>query len=90
MVRAESGVVGGLGWSRDGRSFYFANQSETNVTVFRVAITDRKVERIGALKDLRLVNGANGYWAGLGADDAPLFLRDIGTQDIYALDWEAP
>jgi len=23
-------------------------------------------------------------------DDSPLLLRDTGTQDIYALDWEEP
>jgi hypothetical protein len=23
-------------------------------------------------------------------DDSPLVLRDIGTQEIYALDWAAP
>ncbi len=58
--------------------------------IFRVQITTHVVERIGDLRNLKLVNGANGYWLGLGPDDSPLFLRDIGSQDIYALDWEAP
>jgi hypothetical protein len=31
-----------------------------------------------------------GPWLGLGPDDSPLVLKDIGTQDIYALDWEEP
>ena len=31
-----------------------------------------------------------GEWVGLALDDAPLLVRDTGTQDIYALDWEAP
>jgi hypothetical protein len=26
----------------------------------------------------------------LAPDDSPLLLRDVSTQDIYALDWEAP
>jgi hypothetical protein len=30
------------------------------------------------------------FWFGLAPDDSPLVLRDTGTQDIYALDWEAP
>ena len=29
-------------------------------------------------------------WTGLAPDDSPLVLRDIGTQEIYALDWAAP
>jgi len=26
----------------------------------------------------------------LTLDDSPLVLRDVGTQEIYALDWQAP
>jgi hypothetical protein len=29
-------------------------------------------------------------WVGPAPDDSPLLVRDAGTQDIYALDWEAP
>ena len=42
------------------------------------------------LKDLRLVQTHLGSWFGLAPDDSPLVLRDIGIQDIYALDWKAP
>jgi hypothetical protein len=38
----------------------------------------------------RLASGTFGNWTGLAPDDSPLALRDIGTQEIYALDWEAP
>lgn len=31
-----------------------------------------------------------GPWTGLALGDSPLALRDIGTEEIYALDWEAP
>jgi hypothetical protein len=30
------------------------------------------------------------HWVGLAPDDSPLLLRDTGSQDIYALDWESP
>jgi hypothetical protein len=26
----------------------------------------------------------------LAPDDSPILLRDIGSQEIYALDWDAP
>jgi hypothetical protein len=26
----------------------------------------------------------------MAPDDSPLLLRDTGTQEIYALDWQAP
>jgi len=29
-------------------------------------------------------------WSGVTPDGAPLLLRDIGSQEVYALDLEAP
>jgi hypothetical protein len=34
--------------------------------------------------------GLLGPWSGLSPDDSPLLLRDISSQDVYALDWDAP
>jgi hypothetical protein len=31
-----------------------------------------------------------GQWLGLAPDDSLLVLRDVGTHEIYALDWDAP
>lgn len=48
-------------------------------------------ERLVSLKELgRQAPGVDASWTGLAPDDSPLALRDIGTQEIYALDWEAP
>jgi hypothetical protein len=30
-----------------------------------------------------------GAWLGLDPEDSPLMLRDVGTQDVYSLDWMA-
>jgi hypothetical protein len=54
-----------------------------------VRISDHKLEQVVSLKDFRRALGF-GAWAGLAPDNSPLLLRDVGTQDIYALDWEAP
>jgi hypothetical protein len=51
-----------------------------------VRVADRKLERLFSLKNIRLAD----IWTGLAPDDSPLVLRDVGTQEIYALDWEAP
>ena len=34
--------------------------------------------------------GEVGTWCGLGPDDSPLILRDVGSQEIYALDLQLP
>jgi len=53
-----------------------------------VRVNDAKMERLFSLKSVRRTGTAE--WTGLAPDDSPLLLRDIGTEEIYALDWEAP
>jgi eukaryotic-like serine/threonine-protein kinase len=57
--------------------------------VMRIRITDRKVEQVLGLTSFA-TTGNLGPWVGLASDDSPLLLKDTGTQDIYALDWEEP
>jgi dipeptidyl aminopeptidase/acylaminoacyl peptidase len=77
-------------WSRDGKYIYFSSLFQKDPALFRLRVEDRKVELLASLKDLRLGAGFYGVWTGLTADDSPLVLRDVGTQDIYALEWKAP
>jgi hypothetical protein len=55
----------------------------------RVRISDRKMEQVSDLANLP-TTGNLGPWVGLDRDDSPLLLKDLGTQDVYALDWRAP
>jgi Tol biopolymer transport system component len=75
-------------WSGDGRYIYFLPWPD-NPAVLRIGVSDRKVERIADLKNVP-ITGYYGIWLGLAPDDSPLLLRDAGSQDIYALDWETP
>jgi eukaryotic-like serine/threonine-protein kinase len=75
-------------WSRNGDYVYFLHE-ENQPSVMRVRIRDRKVERVADLKNFRQT-GFWSVWLGLAPDDSPLLLRDTGTQEIYALDWQAP
>ena len=81
-------------WSREGDYVYFlggpgAPGAGQSTGVFRARISDHKLEQLVSLKDLRQAPSWGG-WLGLSPDDSPLLLRDTGTQDIYALDWDAP
>jgi len=75
-------------WSVDGEHIYFSSSSDSDMS--RVRIGDRKVERLASLKDFRLAPGVFGAWVSWTPDDQPLMLRDVGTQDIYALEWQTP
>ena len=78
-------------WSRGGDYIYFLGTPPAGrqTSVSRVRISDHKLEQVVSLKDFRQ-SPSWGGWAGLAPDDSPLLVRDSGTQDIYALDWEAP
>jgi serine/threonine protein kinase len=78
------GVVAYQVWSKDGAHVYFMNFQE-NPAVYRVRVADGAVERIADIKDLNYT-GNTGMWMGLDATDAPMFLRNLGTHDVYALD----
>ena len=81
--------VGYPSWSRDGKFVYFNLLSTQEPFILRIRISDRGVEKVVSLKGLPGA-GTYGPWVGLAPDDSPLVLRDNGTQEIYALDWEAP
>jgi Tol biopolymer transport system component len=57
----------------------------------RVRLSDRKVEVITSLKDLPRTTGPDGNTQiGVAPDGSPVFTRDIGTQEIYALSVKWP
>jgi hypothetical protein len=55
----------------------------------RFPVAGRTVERVADLKDVRLA-GFYGVSLTLTPDDQLIMARDIGTQEIFALDWQAP
>jgi Tol biopolymer transport system component len=76
-------------WSRDGSYLHF-HSAGSDAALYRVRISDHKLERIVSLKETRLTIGPVGTWCGLAPDDSPLVLRDVGSQEIYALDLQLP
>jgi|HubBroStandDraft_6_1064221.scaffolds.fasta_scaffold02869_8 Tol biopolymer transport system component/DNA-binding winged helix-turn-helix (wHTH) protein len=76
-------------WSADGQSVYYLRRGR-EPAVFRLRIADRKTEEIASLKNVRQTGFRGAIWMGLALDDSPLLLRDIGTQEIYALDLQTP
>jgi len=56
---------------------------------FHGGISPVKSAWVADLKNFRQA-GYYGIWLGLAPDDSPVLLRDTGTQEIYALDWQAP
>jgi WD40 repeat protein len=81
------GPMGWLNWSKDGLSVYVLHYKGRGA-VLRIRISDHKTEQVADLNNF-VTSGRYGGWLGLAPDDSPLLLLDAGTQDLYALDWEA-
>ena len=75
-------------WSGEGKYIYFDSSFGDDPALFRVRISDHKLERLASLKGFR--RPGPWYWFGLAPDDSPLLVRNVGTGEIYALDWDAP
>ena len=78
-------------WSADGKYIYFDNGFSKDPAIFRIELSDRKVERLASLKDFRREAVEEGFpWMGLTPDGSPILMRDTGSQEVYALDFEIP
>jgi Tol biopolymer transport system component len=82
--------VNAMRWSSDSQYVYFDTQSNADPAIYRVRISDRKLEAVASLKNLRRVILPFWPWMGITPDGSPLLMRDTGTQEVYALDFEAP
>ena len=84
-------------WSPDSKYvFYVAAPPgsfdiDSLVLYSRVDINSQKVERVANLEQSRgLLAGRFGTYYGVTPDGSPLFLRNTGFQEIYALDVDLP
>ena len=78
--------------SPDGKYIYFEETGESGSEIDRVNLTDRKRERVVVLKDIPrvfLLESASA-WSGLDIEGSPLIMRDVGIEEVYALDLELP
>jgi Tol biopolymer transport system component len=81
-------------WTPDSKCVVFGSSELKGTTVWedRVCLADRKVQQItnmAASGNLVLDFGSY-WWTGLAPDGSILALRDISTQEIYALDVKWP
>ena len=86
LVSNRTASVGWESWSPDSRFVSY----EAGTEIRRIRIADRQTETVANTKNLDRVYGFVGSWIGFTPDGSPMVLLDVGTHDIYALDWDAP
>jgi len=72
-------------WSHDSRYVYLEDYSQGD-DIVRVSVPGGLLQRLESAKDVPRGSDPWASWLGLGADDAPLLMRDQSSQEIYALD----
>jgi eukaryotic-like serine/threonine-protein kinase len=85
------GAFGYMTWSPDSKYVGFDTSFTSDPALFRVGIPDGQITRIVSLKNVRrFFPPLTGTWSGLAPDGSPIVVRNISTQEIYALDWKLP
>jgi len=74
-------------WSGDGEFLYFASLGSSDHWVWRMRIRDRKMERVANLTKIPV---AGWGWYVAAPNNSFITALDAGTDEIYALDWDAP
>jgi hypothetical protein len=73
-------------WSRDGQFVYLYVLGKARAW-WRVRVRDRKLELLRSRTD---VPEPGDYWFVPAPDRSIITWQEINTDEIYALDWEAP
>jgi serine/threonine protein kinase len=82
--------------SPDQKFLYVLNSRPAGFSVQRIRASDFKLEDVANVGDIRLINDDSlgeaslGAWIGVAADGSPTLTRDVGSDDIYALDIKWP
>jgi DNA-binding winged helix-turn-helix (wHTH) protein/Tol biopolymer transport system component len=77
-------------WSHDSQYLFYEDRSGNEAKLERVRVPKGAPEEVVSLKGMHRAKNAPGGWFGLDENDAPILLRDTGTVQLYALDWQSP
>lgn len=81
----------GLAWSPDSKYVYSQDLYEgTEQPIFRVRISNRKIERIATSRQILRADVTSFSFLGLAPDGSPLATLNHSTSDVYALDVYLP
>lgn len=75
-----------LRWSADSRWVYYLRYGPSPA-VLRVRVADRHVEEVASLRGIRLAGRLAGLDLSVTPQGDPIVTRDVGTQEVYSMDW---
>jgi len=88
---SEPGIFGFPNWSMDGKYLYYDHDHGGHTTFRRIRVGETRSELVADIGGLHKYAKAPAYgWSGIGPDGSGLFVRDLSSDEIYALDIQAP
>ena len=85
-----AGSVGYPAWSADSTFIYYDSFLSDRPQYRRVKLGQHNPEDVLSLAGQHIFLGIWGPWSGVTPDNSVIFVRDLSTQDIYALDVDLP
>jgi Tol biopolymer transport system component len=89
-AKEDAGTMAFPAWSRDSQFLNFSTMHTANPAFRRIRLGETDSVLVAGFKDLRIYGGRWGGWTGIAPDGSPLVVRDISTEEIYALDVNLP
>jgi Tol biopolymer transport system component/DNA-binding winged helix-turn-helix (wHTH) protein len=86
----EQGTLGYPSWSSDGKYLYFETSGTDSPAYYRAKLGQSHPELLVDLRGIKQFSGDLGFWSGITPDGSPLFVRDMSTDEVYALDLDLP
>jgi eukaryotic-like serine/threonine-protein kinase len=78
-------------WLRDGKFAYFWGFDFGEPIIYRVSLSERKAERVMRLSgEVLYSEGIFGPSLSLAPDGSFIISLEVGTEEIYAFNWDAP
>ncbi len=87
---AHGGTLRPPRWSAESRYVFSQDASENSQPIFRVRVSDLKIERIATFEQILRSDVRNYSLAGITPDGSPVVSFVLGNSDIYALDLKLP
>ena len=77
-----------LGWSQRDGQIYWENFGD----IYHSDFASGHRQQLVSVKLIQRGTGILGYmpWAGLAPDDSVLLVRETGSEELYAIQWDAP
>jgi Tol biopolymer transport system component len=77
-----------LSWSVDSRYLYASKLGGSQPEILRISYKDGKIERVVDLSDYAKLRGRIDTWFAVTPQGCVVFSRELGSNEIYALDYQ--